>query len=551
MKDVPAYELISAYFDGELSDDARAEAERLLVENVEYRRWFQELKAMRGAIAALPSHFLEADFAQKVLRRAELATLQGEGTNGTDTNQGSPPASDQPRQSVTPPESAAGPGGSSVQGTGAATRNGRSSVRWDAPLWIAVAASVCIYISLAGRESADHSTADQVAMQRHAEHPPMANPPAEAPAFGRAAPVFAPYDEAQTASGAVLHQDEKLKLEKRPLHERATLGVESVPAMESVPPGYSAPPAAKAAESADNEASLFRIESRMRGPASGRESAMPTDRQTRIAPQAQPATVPHAPMAPPNQTDHAEALATPASAASSPVTNQAAASQAAGGVTTASAAPSDVLICETPGDAQKLITQFEAALTAESIMLTAPPEGQMDDNALAKRQSGQSAAEEREGLSQNNQRSLALGPAPEEVRVYVVEASDEQLARLLTRLQQLPDTSLRQSQLSATVTASPSATFAAPLQVAAGDTDGTSAATADTPAAAGALPGSPPASHNFARPAINGVDVDQTVSAEQTEGLRSVNDARAKDAQAPGPTSRRAVFILRAPREAP
>ena len=69
-------ELISAYLDGELSPDEQANVEQALVESAECRQMFEELRALRGDLQALPNHRLPADFSERVLQRAEQAMLR-------------------------------------------------------------------------------------------------------------------------------------------------------------------------------------------------------------------------------------------------------------------------------------------------------------------------------------------------------------------------------------------------------------------------------------------------------------------------------------------
>lgn len=76
MDEMSREELLSAYLDGELTEAQQAEAEELLAQP-EARQLLEELRAMRTALGELPSYRLEADFAQRVLRRAERDMLAG------------------------------------------------------------------------------------------------------------------------------------------------------------------------------------------------------------------------------------------------------------------------------------------------------------------------------------------------------------------------------------------------------------------------------------------------------------------------------------------
>lgn len=69
-------ELISAFLDGELTADEQSLVEQTLMDSVEHRQVFEELRALRGSLQALPTHKLPGDFSQRVLRRAERAMLR-------------------------------------------------------------------------------------------------------------------------------------------------------------------------------------------------------------------------------------------------------------------------------------------------------------------------------------------------------------------------------------------------------------------------------------------------------------------------------------------
>lgn len=68
-------ELISAYLDGELSPAEKVRVEEQLMDSAEHRRLFEELKALRRSLQALPAESLGDDFAARVLRRAERELL--------------------------------------------------------------------------------------------------------------------------------------------------------------------------------------------------------------------------------------------------------------------------------------------------------------------------------------------------------------------------------------------------------------------------------------------------------------------------------------------
>lgn len=75
MNSIPDDELLSAYLDGELSEEERARVEQMLAEQPEARQLLDELRALSGGFEALPRHRLEADFASRVLRAAERELL--------------------------------------------------------------------------------------------------------------------------------------------------------------------------------------------------------------------------------------------------------------------------------------------------------------------------------------------------------------------------------------------------------------------------------------------------------------------------------------------
>ncbi len=64
-------ELISAYLDGELTGDDKSRVEELLMDSVEHRRMFNELRALRDSLKSLPRYSLGDDFADKVVRQTE------------------------------------------------------------------------------------------------------------------------------------------------------------------------------------------------------------------------------------------------------------------------------------------------------------------------------------------------------------------------------------------------------------------------------------------------------------------------------------------------
>ena len=70
-------ERISAYLDGELSNEELAAFEKLLAEREDYRQAVEELRETSQAVRQLPREKLPTDFAKRVLRLAEQEMLVG------------------------------------------------------------------------------------------------------------------------------------------------------------------------------------------------------------------------------------------------------------------------------------------------------------------------------------------------------------------------------------------------------------------------------------------------------------------------------------------
>ncbi len=75
-------ELISAYLDGEVTPEERAQVEQWLANDPAMRRLHDELRGVRDSVQALPRHALDLDLAPLVLRRAEQEVLSGEPRTG-------------------------------------------------------------------------------------------------------------------------------------------------------------------------------------------------------------------------------------------------------------------------------------------------------------------------------------------------------------------------------------------------------------------------------------------------------------------------------------
>jgi anti-sigma factor RsiW len=69
--DLPYDELLSAYLDGELSADERAEVERRLAADPDSRQLLDELRALGTGLRSLPQARLDDDFVSQVMRRTE------------------------------------------------------------------------------------------------------------------------------------------------------------------------------------------------------------------------------------------------------------------------------------------------------------------------------------------------------------------------------------------------------------------------------------------------------------------------------------------------
>ena len=71
MKSVVSEELVSAYFDGEVTVEERLLVERALAESPELRRFYDKLQELRAGLQSLPRHRLPRDFAARVMERVE------------------------------------------------------------------------------------------------------------------------------------------------------------------------------------------------------------------------------------------------------------------------------------------------------------------------------------------------------------------------------------------------------------------------------------------------------------------------------------------------
>ncbi len=228
-------ELVSAYLDGELSPEERADVERWLAEHPELRQLHDELLALRATLRALPRQKVGHDLAPAVLRRAEQAVLRGPGAD----------------------ESAPGPstiGQWWLRGAG-----------WRRLAWPAVAVAAALLIALFDREEAPERQVAQApkgetsitARPAPADAKPSSAAPAEATeklAGQGAAPedladkyVAPPSANLAAKRSATLPANDTAKS----ADQGAQLGVSAVPApaaaampAAAAPPGESASPAA-------------------------------------------------------------------------------------------------------------------------------------------------------------------------------------------------------------------------------------------------------------------------------------------------------------------
>ncbi len=75
MNDPLQDERISAYLDGEMTAQERAEFERLLADDPERRQLLDELRVLSSTLGGLPKQTLDNSFSQQVLRKAERVVL--------------------------------------------------------------------------------------------------------------------------------------------------------------------------------------------------------------------------------------------------------------------------------------------------------------------------------------------------------------------------------------------------------------------------------------------------------------------------------------------
>lgn len=151
-------ELISAYLDGELTPEERADVERCLAEDPACRQLYEELRAMRGAFEALPQFNLGDDFASGILAAAERRMLAQQEPTSNSSDE-SPTAAQQTSHETSQNES------SKANDVPATSRNSRD-LWWRAGLWMAAAASLLAIVGLPSWYLADSNRNREVTLAR-------------------------------------------------------------------------------------------------------------------------------------------------------------------------------------------------------------------------------------------------------------------------------------------------------------------------------------------------------------------------------------------------
>lgn len=179
MKNLPEYELFSAYLDGELTADERAQVEQLLAGNPAARQLLDEMRALSSTLQTLPVLRLEENLSQRVLRVAERRMLSGS-------------ASPEPPADASPPTNDGAP---SI---------GRQLLRPRTWLWPAVAVAAALLMWFRTSEVAEPVAARKLARAPKAEA--LGEPPSiQAPGAlaDKAVPWGREAGEAQSAAPAM------------------------------------------------------------------------------------------------------------------------------------------------------------------------------------------------------------------------------------------------------------------------------------------------------------------------------------------------------------
>jgi hypothetical protein len=175
MKELPEYELLSAYLDGELPTEERARVEQLLAGNPAARQLLDEMRALSSTLQSLPVQKLDEDLSQRVLRMAERRMLSG-----------TPPAA-QPEPSDESPQ----PASVAWRSIGEGLRRPRT---W---LWPAIALAVGLLLSVRSPEAPNPPAEPRLA-ERQLATARKAPRAAEAPSI-QAVPSTAPASSAPSA----------------------------------------------------------------------------------------------------------------------------------------------------------------------------------------------------------------------------------------------------------------------------------------------------------------------------------------------------------------
>lgn len=230
MKELPEYELLSAYLDGELTADEQVRVEQLLAGSPEARQRLDESRALSGALQALPAYRVDEDLSPRVLRVAERRMLSEPSVP--------PPA--------VPAEASPAVGRPSI---------GRQLSRPRTWLWPAVAVAAALLMWFRGIDVAGPPAEPKWAMAPKAE-----TPAAEAPSIQarrerveETAPVERPASDMLVGEAHAEKEDGGVKvLAREP----------AAPAASPAPPPAAAPqmafdrPREKAMEAAGKEAPL-------------------------------------------------------------------------------------------------------------------------------------------------------------------------------------------------------------------------------------------------------------------------------------------------------
>lgn len=190
MNDVPQYELLSAYLDGELAAPERAKVERLLASDPAARQLLDDLRALSNTLQSLPSERLKENLSEAVLQKAEREMLTGP-----------PPKDDRP----------------SPQGM-AWWSIARRLTRIRTLVWLGITAAVAIMLSVTDPsrrpQAVRHELAQapaKVEARSSADRPAERQTPAESPSIRALPPERNVSADESTKPGASVKLEPKLK----------------------------------------------------------------------------------------------------------------------------------------------------------------------------------------------------------------------------------------------------------------------------------------------------------------------------------------------------